>query len=54
MDKREFIQRFVIETYKDDGKNLDRIIIANNLFKKIEESLVESVASTDLWKNNDK
>jgi hypothetical protein len=54
MDKREFVQRFVIDNYRDDGQNSERIIVSSMLFDKIEEALAKPVNSTNLWDYNDK
>jgi hypothetical protein len=54
MDKREFVQRFVIENYKDDGQNSERIVIASDLFNEIEERFKVPVNPTNLWDYNDK
>ena len=52
MDKREFIQRYMIQNY-DLGNMYHDIELAGSIFDAIEEKFVKSVASTDLWKNNE-
>jgi len=51
MDKREFVQRFVIDNYNSSDNVYVQIEAALYVFNTIEETFVKSVASTDLWKN---
>ena len=54
MDKREFIQRFMIENYEMTGTTEDKINRANLVFDKIEEVFAKPVNPTNLWDYNDK
>ena len=50
MEKREFVQYYMIENY--DGGNVYMMIdTAVKIFDAIEETFVKPVVSTDLWKN---
>jgi hypothetical protein len=52
MDKREFIQRYMIQNY--DINMYHDIDLAINIYNAIEEKLAESVNTTNLWDYNDK
>jgi len=54
MDKREFIQRYMIEHYNENENYFHQIEVATSIFNAIEENLVKAVASTNLWDYNDK
>lgn len=68
MDKREFVQRYIIKNYNgnilDNKMNVDRssdkrflnqdINNAIAIFDKIEEVFTSPVNSTNLWDYNDK
>lgn len=54
MDKREFIQRFMIEQCNVHDNIHHQIEVALSVFNAIEETLVKSVNSTNLWDYNDK
>jgi hypothetical protein len=49
MDKREFVQRYVIENYYDGGNVYHDIATAIDVFSAIEEKFAEGVNSIDLW-----
>lgn len=51
MDKREFVQRFIIDNYDSTLNAYIQIEIALSVFDAIEETFVKPVVSTDLWKN---
>ncbi len=53
MEKREFIQRYLIENY-DGGNVYHDIDAAGKIFDAIEETLSKPVNSTDLWSNNER
>ena len=53
MDKREFIQRYMIQNY-DLGNMYHDIELAGSIFDAIEEKLVQAANSTNLWDYNDK
>ena len=53
MDKREFIQRYMIQNY-DLGNMYHDIDLAGKIFDAIEETLVKPATSTNLWDYNDK
>jgi hypothetical protein len=53
MDKREFIQRYMIQNY-DLGNMYHDIDLAGQIFDAIEEKFAESVNTTNLWDYNDK
>lgn len=53
MDKREFVQRYVIENYRDGGNVYHDITTAIDVFGAIEEKFVEDVNSIDLWGNKE-
>jgi hypothetical protein len=52
MDKREFIQRYMIQNY--DVNMYHDIELAGQIFDAIEENLAKVVSSTNLWDYNDK
>lgn len=54
MDKREFIQRYMIEHYDVNENYFHQIEVATSIYNAIEENLVKVVASTSLWDYNDK
>jgi hypothetical protein len=54
MDKREFVQRFVIENYEIAGPTNEKIANAEAIFNKIEQFLTKPVSTTNLWDYNDK
>jgi predicted transcriptional regulator len=53
MTPREFIQRYIIEKY-DGGNMYHAIDLAEKIYNVIDETLTKPVASTDLWKNQQK
>jgi hypothetical protein len=54
MDKREFIQRYMIEHYNENENYFHQIELATSIFNEIEESLTKAVAAKNLWDYNDK
>jgi hypothetical protein len=53
MDKREFIQRYMIQNYDLDNMYED-IEAAGIIYDAIEEKLVQAVNPINLWDYNDK
>jgi hypothetical protein len=53
MDKREFIQRYIIENF-DNGNIYRDIETAVIVFDAIEETMAKAVSVQNLWDYNDK
>jgi hypothetical protein len=53
MDKREFIQRYMIEHYDQNENYFHQIEVATSVFNAIEETLSKPT-TTNLWDYNDK
>jgi hypothetical protein len=53
MDKREFIQRYMLQNY-DLGNMYHDIDVAEKIFDAIEETMSRAVNAQNLWDYNDK
>lgn len=53
MEKREFLQRFMIENCDVDNI-YHQVEVGVSIFNAIEASLMKDVSSTNLWDYNDK
>jgi hypothetical protein len=53
MDKREFVQLYMIENYCDGDNVYHQIATAIDIFNAIDERFVGSVSSIDLWTNKE-